>query len=160
VNTRLQTGAAPRDDTAMWPAAGRPVPAGPRAYRARIRAVGPLVGLVPPAVLGLVAWLMLHDSESASRGIGGFVAATFAAPLLPVAGAPMRAGGGLYVAAAAASVVLWLVIGTVASRRATRVPVATWRNFWTEWAWLAAGTWGGVVVALVASNLVLGRALL
>jgi hypothetical protein len=110
-------------------------------------------------VLGIVAWLMLHDSESLPRGVGGFAAAMFAAPLLPGAGAPMRAGGGIYFAAAAASLVWWLVIGAVASRRATRPPVATWRNFWTEWAWLAAGTWGGVIVALLGSNLVLGRAL-
>ena len=73
---------------------------------------------------------------------------------------PLRAGRGLYVVAAIASIVVWLVIGLVASRRATRTPVATWSTFWREWAWLAAGVWAGVVIALVASNLVLGRALL
>jgi len=149
-----------REHTAEWPTAGRPVPSGPRAYRARIRTLGPFVALAPPALLGLLGWLMLHDNRSVSRGLGGFAATLFAAPLLPVAGAPMRSGTGIYALAAAASVVAWLLTGLVASRRATRLPVATWRNFWKEWAWLAGGVWIGVLIALVASNLVLGRAVL
>lgn len=136
------------------------MPSGPRAYRARIRTRGPLVALGPPAVLGVVGWLMLHDSESGGRGVAGFVSAVFAAPLLLVAGAPLRSWDGLYLLAIAASVVLWILVGVVASRRATRAPIATWREYWTEWSWLAAGVWGGVLVALVASNLVLGRAFL
>ena len=114
----------------------------------------------PPAALGILGWLMLHNNESISRGVGGFVSAVLAAPLLPVAGAPLRSAGAAYVAAVVASVIVWLLIGVVASRRATRTPVATWRNFWKEWAWLAGALWTGVVIALVASNLVLGRALL
>jgi hypothetical protein len=157
---RLETGAEPRDPTVDWMSAAPPVRSGPRAYRARIRALGPLVGMAPPAALGILGWLMLHNNESVSRGIGGFVSSLFAAPLLPVAGAPLRSGGGLYVLAVLGSAVLWLVVGVVASRRATRTPIATWREFWTEWSWLAAGVWVGVVIALVASNLVLGRALL
>jgi hypothetical protein len=159
VNTQLD-GLPARDDTAAWPVTGRPVPSGPRAYRARIRAVGPLAALAPPAALGILGWLMLHDNESISRGVAGFAASVFAAPLLPVAGAPLRASGVAYVAAALASAIVWLLIGVVASRRATRTPVATWSNFWKEWAWLACAVWAGVVIALVASNLVLGRALL
>jgi len=157
---RLDSGVAARHDTAAWPVTGRNVPSGPRAYRAQIRTLGPFAALGPPAVLGVLGWLMLHNNESTARGVGGFVAAVFAAPLLPVAGAPMRAAGGAYVAAVVASAVVWLLTGVVASRRATRTPVATWSNFWREWAWLAFGLWAGVVIALVASNLVLGRALL
>ena len=160
MNTRVENRPPARDDTAAWPVTGRPVPAGPRAYRARIRTVGPFLALLPPAALGVVSWLMLHDSDSVGRGLGGFVAAVFAAPLLPVVGAPLRSGGGLYVLAAVASAVVWLLVGVVASRRATRTPVATWRNFWTEWAWMASGVWAGVALSLVASNLVLGRAVL
>ena len=116
--------------------------------------------MAPPAALGVLGWLMLKNNQSVARGLGGFASSVFAAPLLPVAGAPLRSGGGLYVLAVVASAVLWLLVGVVASRRATRTPIATWRDFWTEWAWLAAGVWVGVLIALVASNLVLGRALL
>jgi hypothetical protein len=159
VNTQLD-GLPAREDTASWPVAGRPVPSGPRAYRARIRTLGPVAALAPPAALGILGWLMLHNNGSISRGLGGFVSALFAAPLLPVAGAPLRAAGAAYVAAILASAVVWLLVGVIASRRATRTPVATWRNFWTEWAWLAGALWAGVVIAVVGSNLVLGRALL
>ena len=48
-------------------------------------------------------------------------------------------------------------LGTVAARRATRRPVATWRDFWREYFWLAGGVWLGVIVALVLVALVLGR---
>ena len=47
-----------------------------------------------------------------------------------------------------------------ASVRATKRPAATWRDFWREYLWLATGVWVGVVAALVAADLVLGRALL
>ena len=52
-----------------------------------------------------------------------------------------------------------MLIGAIAARRATRVPVASWRDFWREYLWLATGVWLGVVVALIAVNLVFGRAL-
>jgi len=52
---------------------------------------------------------------------------------------------------------VWLAIGTLSARRATKAPAADWRDYWREYAWLAGGVWIGVVVALVAVNLVLGR---
>jgi hypothetical protein len=157
---RVDSGIPVRGDSASWPITGRPVPSGPRAYRARIRSLGPLAALAPPAALGVIGWLLLHDNRSVTRGAGGFLASVLAAPLLPVAGAPVRPGGGAYVLAGLASAAMWVVVGVVAARRATRTPVATWRNFWTEWVWLAAGLWAGAVIALLTANLVLGRALL
>lgn len=119
-----------------------------------------MVALFVPAVLGVLSLLMLHNSHSTARGIGGFVAAVFAAPLLPAFGAPIRTGGSVYVLAVVASAVVWLVIGLVASRRATMRPLATWGGYWAEYLLLALSVWAGVVLSLVAANLVLGRALL
>jgi hypothetical protein len=137
-----------------------PVPQGPRAYRLRIRRLGPLVGVLPAALLGVVSLVLLHDNTSTARGVAGFLTAVLAAPGLLVAGAPMVDGVGAYGPAVLGSAVVWLLIGAVASRRATRSPVATWRDFWKEHLWLAAGVWLGVVAALVAANLVLGGAFL
>ncbi len=136
------------------------VPLGPRAYRYRLRTLGPLAALVIPACIGLGATVALHGSTSTARGVGGFVLAVLAAPALLVAGAPLRSGTGLYLAAAIASALLWMALGAVAAHRATRRPVATWRDFWHEFAWLMAGVWAGVVVGLLAANLILGQALL
>ena len=83
-----------------------------------------------------------------------------AAPLLPTFGAPIRSGGSVVLMAIAASVVLWMVIGVVASRRAAGRPMATWSAFWGEYLLLATAAWAGVVLSLVFANLVLGRALL
>jgi hypothetical protein len=136
------------------------VPQGPRAYRARMRRLGPVVGLVPPGVLGAIAWVLLRDNTSTVRGVGSFLLAVLAAPGLLVMGVPLSSGGQVYVVGIGASVLLWLLVGVVASRRATRVPAANWRDFWREYVWLAAGVWVGVVAALVAANLIVGRALI
>lgn len=122
--------------------------------------MGPFVALIPPAVLGVTALLMLQGSTTASRGVPGFVAAVLAAPLLPVLGAPMRSGSGLLLLAAAGSAVVWFVLGTVAAARATRDPSAGWARFWGEYLWLMICVWIGVVLSVVLTNLVLGRVLL
>ena len=111
-------------------------------------------GYYPSGGLGLV----LHrGSTSAARGIGGFALAVLAAPGLLVAGVPLRGGAGLYAVAAAGSALLWMLLGAIAARRATRSPVATWRDFWREWLWLALAVWVGVGLSLVAANFLLGR---
>ena len=133
---------------------------GPRAYRARVRAVGPFVAMLVPGLLGILSLLLLHGNTSAGRGVSGFGAAVLAAPALLVLGAPLRSGTGTYLAAIVASAALWFVLGVIAARRATRRPAASWRDFWAECAWLTAGVWAGVVVSLFATNVVLGNALL
>lgn len=134
-----------------------PVRHGPKAYRRRVRQRGPLAGLLLPALIGLVGLLLLRNNTQAWRGIGGFLLAVVAAPVLLVTGAPLAAGQS-YTLALFGSSVLWVVLGTVAARIATRTPVATWRDFWREYLWLAGGVWLGVVLSLVASNLILGGA--
>jgi hypothetical protein len=136
------------------------VPQGPRAYRARLRRLGPLLGLFPPAAMGALAWLLLRNNSSTVRGVGSFLLAVLAAPGLLVMGVPLTSGSGVYLVGIVGSAVLWLLVGVVAARRATRAPAATWRDFWREYLWLAGGVWLGVVGALLAANLILGRALI
>ena len=93
------------------------------------------------------------------RGIAGFLTAVLAAPGLLVVGAPLRSGGGVYLGAIVGSAVLWMIVGAISSRKATRVPAASWRDYWHEYVWLALGVWLGVIVALAAVNLIFGRAL-
>ncbi len=128
-------------------------------YRTRIRGLGPFLALIAPAGLGALSWLLLRGNESTARGVLGFLLAVFAAPLMLVAGVPLTSSTTARAVSVAASAAMWLLIGVVASRRATRRPVASWRDFWREYLWLAAGVWLGVVGALVAANLLLGRAL-
>lgn len=136
------------------------VPNGPRAFRYRLRRLGPLAALLPAALLGVAAYALLHDNTATSRGLAGFAAAMFAAPALLAFGIPLATGSQRTLLGVAVSALLWLVIGLVAARRATRSPVATWRDFWREYLWLAVGVWFGVVIALVAVELAVGRALL
>jgi hypothetical protein len=103
--------------------------------------------------------MLLRGHTSLTRGVGGFVAAILAAPGLLVAGVPLRSGSGVYFWSVVGSAALWMIVGTISARRATRHPAASWRDFWREYTWLALGVWLGVVVALVAVNLIFGRAM-
>jgi hypothetical protein len=136
------------------------VPDGPRAFRNRIRRLGPFVGTFPASLLGLLAVLLLRHNVATTRGIAGFAATVFAAPALLAAGIPLTGESSRMMIGIAASIVLWLVVGVVATRRATRSPVATWTDYWREYLWLAGGIWIGVCVGLFVIQLVLGRAVL
>lgn len=141
------------------PVIHEPVPMGPRAYRSKLRSSGPLVALLPPGLLGVVSLLLLRGHTSIVRGVAGFVTAILAAPGLLVAGAPLRSGRGVYLGAVVGSALMWMIVGVIAARRATQIPAASWRDYWREYIWLAAGVWLGVVVALGVVNLIFGRAL-
>ena len=60
------------------------MPLGPRAYRSKLRGWGPIVGLVPPALLGAISLLLLRGHTSLVRGVAGFLTAVLAAPGLAV----------------------------------------------------------------------------
>ena len=137
----------------------RPTPVG-RSNRRSIRRRGPLLALVLPALIGASGLALLRGNESTARGVGGFVLVVLAAPLLTVAGVPLRSGTSVYAVAGAASVVLWCGLGAVAARRATRGTIATWTGFWGEYMVLLLAAWAGTVLALVGANLVLGRSLI
>jgi len=122
--------------------------------------MGPFVALLPAAVLGAASIALLRNNVATARGVSGFAAAVLAAPALMPFGVPLATGSGRLWLGIVASVVLWMGVGVVAARRATRSPVAGWRDYWREFRWLAAGIWIGVVLALVAIEVVVGRGLL
>ena len=136
-----------------------PVPRAARARIGKIRRTGPFVALLLPALLGLISFVILNGSTSTTSGVGGFALALMGAPLLPAFGVPMRTGSGAVLAAAAASAVLWFLLGALAAGRATRIPTAGWGRFWAEYLWLSFCVWIGAMLAVVAANLVLGRVL-
>lgn len=125
---------------------------GPRWYRSRIRSFGPVVGLAVPAVIGAIALVSLRWFDGVVSGAVGLIGGVSAAPALLAVGAPFG-DDGLYPIAVLASVALWLIVGMIASRRATRDPFATWSDFWRHFLWLAAGIWVGAGIALVIAGL-------
>ncbi len=132
---------------------------GPRWYRSRIRRLGPLFGLIPMVVIGAIAWLALRLGEGRTSGLIGLAAGVTAAPGLLVAGAPFSNSDG-YARAVLASVPLWLLLGFVASRRATRSPIATWTAYSKELLWLTLAVAAGAGIALGGAALSLGESLL
>jgi hypothetical protein len=136
------------------------VPGGPRAFRYRIRRIGPLLALVPAAVLGAASIGLLRHNVATARGVTGFAAAVLAAPALMPLGVPLATGSQRLWLGIVVSGVLWVAVGVVAAQRATRSPVAGWGDFWREFGWLAAGIWLGVVLALVGVEVFVGRGLL
>ncbi len=133
--------------------------AGPRWYRARIRLLGPLFGLIPMVILGAIAMIALWAGDGRTSGLIGLVAGVSAAPGLLLAGAPF-ADDARYPLAVLASATLWLVLGLLASRRATRVPTANWRDYARELFWLTIAVVLGACGALIAATAVLGESLL
>lgn len=116
---------------------------------------GPLLGLVIPGTLGAIAYLSLQLFDSSWSGIVGLIGGYFAAPTLLAVGAPFG-DRELYPLAAVAAGVMWLLVGVLASRRATRNPMATWSDFWRHYLWMLAGIWVGVSVALAIATVRIG----
>jgi hypothetical protein len=135
-----------------------PIMAGPRWYRTRIRVLGPLLGLTPMVILGGVAMVALRVGDGRLSGLIGLIGGVTAAPGLLVAGAPL-ASSEHYPLAVLASVPLWLLLGLVASRRATVRVVASWRDYWRELAFLTIGVTLGALAALIAATQILGESI-
>lgn len=111
-----------------------------------------------PAIVGAVAYASLEYSDAAWSGAVGLLGGVAAAPGLLVVGAPFG-DSSLYSIAIAASGVLWVAVGLLASRRATRNPLATWADYWRHFLWLAGGIWMGAGIALGLATIALGEAL-
>jgi hypothetical protein len=105
---------------------------------------------VPPACVGAIAILSLRLFDSAASGAIGLIGGVMAAPGLLVAGAPFG-DSDMYPIAVGASALFWVLIGVVASRRATRNPMATWHDFWRHYAWMCGGVWVGCGAALAVA---------
>ncbi len=100
-----------------------------------------------PAIVGAIAFFSLQLFDTAWSGAVGLIGGVFAAPGLLAAGAPFG-DRGTYALAIGASALLWLAVGFLASRRATRNPMATWADYWHHYAWMCAGVWVGAAIAL------------
>ena len=111
------------------------------------------------AVLGAVSAIALRSGDGRTSGLIGLVGGVAAAPGLLIAGAPF-ADDGRYPLAVLASVPLWLVLGFLASRRATRSPIAAWGDYWRELFWLAIAVLIGACGALIAATAIFGESLL
>ena len=132
---------------------------GPRWYRTRIRVWGTLLGLVIPGVLGAIAYFSLQLSDASWSGPVGLIGGYFAAPTLLGVGAPFG-DRGLYPLAVVAAGLLWMAVGFLAARRATRNPMATFGDYWRHYLWMLGGIWLGVGVALAVATVQIGDGVL
>lgn len=119
---------------------------------------GPFLGVVPMALLGGIALVALRLGDSRLSGLIGLIGGVSAAPGLLLAGAPL-ANSDQYPLAVLASVPLWLVLGLIASRRATAHVVASWRDYWRELVFLTIGVVLGALGALIAATQILGESI-
>lgn len=117
-----------------------------------------MLGLIPMAVLGGFAVIVLRASDTGTSGTAGLVAGVSAAPGLLLAGAPLS-GDEQYRLAVVASAPMWLLLGLLASRRATRSTIASWRDYWREMVFLTLAVIAGGIGALLVATAVLGESL-
>ena len=151
-------------DGAPMVAVHQPVPAGPLAYHRRIRTIGPIVAMVPPAIVLAVTTALRGVLACDVGACGRQVVTSWILPAmsLPTAmlwGIPIEDGTTRLIGVLASSASVWLLVGVVATRRATRSLVATWRDFWREYLWLALSIWAGVGVGLLVLSKVLDTGL-
>jgi hypothetical protein len=133
--------------------------AGPQWYRERIRRYGPWLAVAVPAAVGTLAVLALALFEGLASGWAGLILGVAAAPGLLVIGVPFASSDTWWIGIVL-SVPLWLVVGYLTARTATRNPVATFSDYWRAYRWLLAGVWVGVAAALIGATALLGRQLL
>ena len=111
------------------------------------------------AILGATSLIALRAGEGRTSGLIGLISGVSAAPGLLVAGAPL-ADGSQYPLAVIASVPLWLLLGFLASRRATVRTMAGWADYSRELLWLTIAVILGAAVALIAATAILGESLI
>ena len=98
------------------------VPAGPIAYRRRLRSVGPFMALAPPFVALVAAaslWRFTDCSGEScvTSGAAGWLLAAMALPTSLVVGMPWEAGSVRYVVTGVTSALVWMGLGYLAARR-------------------------------------------
>lgn len=111
--------------------------------------------MVIAGVTAVVAAALLVGSDSAWRGVPGFVLAVVAIPTLPMTGIPVMGGGVRWAIALATSAVLWFAVGAIAARRSSSRAVASWPEWRREWLRLAVGVWAGALVGIAVAGTIL-----
>jgi len=119
---------------------------------------GPFAALIVPGIVGFIAYWSLQLFDTAWSGVVGLVGGVLAAPVLLLVGAPFGDRGS-YPLAVLASGVLWMAIGLFAAFRATRNPLADWREFWKQFVPLMFGVWAGACAALLIATVTIGDTL-
>ena len=117
------------------------------------------MSLVIPGIVGLIAYASLRRFDTAWSGAVGLIGAVLAAPGLLFVGAPF-ADRSIYPWAVFASAVLWMLVGFVAARRATRNPLADWSDYWRHYLVMLGGIWIGAAVALGIAAISVGQSLI
>lgn len=107
----------------------------------------------------MIAFAALRYSDTAWSGAVGLLGGVIAAPGLLVVGAPFG-NRELYPIAVAGSFLMWMCLGVLASRRATRNPMATWGDYWRHYFWMVFGVWAGAGIALAIATMSIGESLL
>ncbi|MGA0793938.1 MAG: hypothetical protein ACO3QD_05910 [Ilumatobacteraceae bacterium] len=109
------------------------VPGGVVAYRSELRRKG---GVFAVAGAGIIAALggVLMLLPGRVTGVVGFALIVAACPLLVAFGVPITSSVGTIAIGVALSLVSWLVLGQWAAYRATKRPVADWRD-WRSVMW-------------------------
>ena len=109
------------------------VPGGVVAYRSELRRKG---GVFAVAGAGIVAALgaVLMLLPGRVTGVVGFALIVAACPMLVAFGVPITSSVGTIAIGVALSLVSWLVLGQWAAYRATKRPVADWRD-WRSVMW-------------------------
>ena len=109
------------------------VPGGVVAYRSELRRKG---GVYAVAAAGIVAALggVLMLLPGRVTGVVGFALIVAACPLLVAFGVPITSSVSTIAIGVALSLVSWLVLGQWAAYRATKRPVADWRD-WRSVMW-------------------------
>ncbi len=111
------------------------------------------------AILGAISLISLRVGDGRSSGLIGLLSGVSAAPGLLAVGAPF-ADDSRYQVAIVASIPLWMLLGLLASQRATNRSLASWRDYARELTWLTIGVVMGAAAALVAAVAVIGESLI
>lgn len=131
------------------------LPDGILEHRAMLRRRGAVAALRLAVALAIAGGVLILMPVPV-LGVVGFLLVVMAAPTLSVLGAPAVGSIAIYALAAVTSVALWLALGHLAARRATRRAVASWPEWRREFMPLAVGVWAGALLALAVAAVVLG----
>jgi hypothetical protein len=131
------------------------VPDGIRHHRLMVRRFGPLIAVAVAAAAGVLAAMLLVGSNSAIRGVPGFILAVAAVPTLPLFGVPVMGGNVRWLLALVSSAALWYSVGVLAARRSTADVVSSWPEWRREYLRLAIGVWVGALLGLAVAATVL-----
>jgi hypothetical protein len=106
------------------------VPGGVIAYRTELRRKGGIYALGASAVVAALGGILLL-LPGRITGVAGFALIIAACPLLVAFGVPITTGLSTVVIGVALSLGMWFGLGQWAAHRATKRPVADWRDWWS-----------------------------